>query len=261
MKLCVLPLDIVYASPEDNRVAAAHALSLVDTDTDVAVLPELFTTAFVPDSSQALGLAETDDGPTMTAVRRWAAFFGFAIAGSYLAKIPGGGCCNRAFFVEPGGDTTYYDKGHLFPLSTEDKVYTPGTSLPSRVRFRGWEFALAVCFDLRFPVWCRNDPTHPYDIFLIPSNWPHSRRHQYHTLLAARAIENQCYTVGANRTGTDDYGTYERSDSAIYDYLGEPVHETHRSGYLYVFPDRAKLDKARERFPFLKVADRWQLDR
>ncbi|MCH5326244.1 MAG: nitrilase family protein [Duncaniella sp.] len=261
MKICVLPLDIVYASPEENIVAVAHALSLVEPDTDVAVLPELFTTAFVADRHIASSLAESTDGPTITAVKRWAQFFGFAIAGSYLAKTGEGRCCNRAFFVEPCGDATYYDKRHLFPLSTEDKVYSPGSELPAVVRFRGWDLALTVCFDLRFPVWCRNNPAKPYDVMLVPSNWPHSRRHQYHTLLAARAIENQCYTVGANRIGTDDYGSYERSDSAIYSNLGEPIQETHRTGYLYAYIDRSHLDRSRERFPFLSAADRFKIEK
>lgn len=260
MKLCVIPYDIVFANPGENIVSAAHALNSVERDTDVVVLPELFTTAFVADKATALSIAEPDNGQTVEAVKRWAQFFGFAIAGSFLAKDSEGRLTNRAFFIEPGGDTTFYDKRHLFPLSSENKVYEQGATQSPIVRFRGWNFKLAVCFDLRFPAWCRTNPDNLYDVLLLPSNWPHSRSYQFKTLLAARAIENQAYSVGANRSGTDEFGEYKKTDSAIFDFTGEPIQETRRNGYMYAFLEREALSKARTRFPFYKAADTFSLE-
>lgn len=261
MKVCSIPFDIVHGDVEANLVSAAHALHQVESDTDVVVLPELFTTSFVPDNETVAALAEANDGRTVEALRRWAEFFGFAIAGSFLACDGRGHYFNRGFFVEPSGDMAFYDKRHLFPLSTEDKVYTPGRGLPLRVRFRGWEFMLVLCFDVRFPVWTRNRPDAMYDVLLIPANWPHSRADQFKILLAARAVENQVYVVGANRSGKDDYGEYLPSDSIIFDNLGHPIQETRSgTGFQYALLDRKALMIGRERFPAWRASDHWTIE-
>lgn len=260
MKVCSIPLDIKYASPEDNILSAAKALHEVESDTDVVLLPELFTTAFVPDINTVATLAERNDGRTVETLRRWAEFFGFAIAGSFLATDGGGRYYNRGFFVEPSGDVTFYDKRHLFPLSTEDKTYTPGREHAARVRFRGWEFMLVICFDVRFPVWTRNRPESMYDVLLVPANWPHSRAGQFKILLAARAVENQVYVVASNRIGDDKFGQYNLGDSAIYDNLGTAIQETRRNGYQYALLDRKALDEGRSRFPAYVATDKWSIE-
>lgn len=260
MKVCSLPLDIVYASPEENLVSAAHALSQVETDTDLVVLPELFTTSFVPDEKTVSSLAEDNNGKTISTLKRWAQFFGFAIAGSFLATDGNGHYFNRGFFVEPMGDITLYDKRHLFPLSTEDKVYSPGTAFPPRIRFRGWEFRLAICFDIRFPVWTRNRPENMYDVLLVPANWPHTRAEQFRILLAARAVENQIYVIACNRTGTDKYGEYPQGDSWIFNNLGTPIQETRRNGYQYALLDKDELMTGRKRFPAYVATDKWNIE-
>lgn len=260
MKVCSLPLDIVYASPEDNLAATAHALSEVENDTDIVVLPELFTSAFVPDAGTVAKIAEPNDGKTVEALRRWSQFFGFAIAGSFLATDGGGRYFNRGFFVEPSGDMTFYDKRHLFPLSTEDKVYTAGREFPPRIRYRGWEFRLALCFDIRFPVWTRNRPENMYDVLLVPANWPHSRVSQFKILLAARAIENQIFVVASNRSGSDKFGDYHLTDGGIYDNLGTPIQETRRNGYMYALLEHKTLIEGRQRFPAYVATDKWSIE-
>lgn len=261
MKICALPLDIVYADVEANLIASAHALHAVEPDTDVVLLPELFTTSFVVSEKDVHRIAETDQGHTVDSVKRWAQFFGFAIAGSYLYTDGHGRFTNRGFFIEPGGDASFYDKRHLFPLSAEDQVYSPGREMPMRVRFRGWEFMMAICFDVRFPVWTRNRQDAMYDVLLVPANWPQSRADQLRILLAARAVENQAYVVCANRSGTDDYGTYRQSDTMIFDNLGNPIHETRSStGYRYAILSREEIDKGRHRFPAWKASDTWTID-
>ena len=260
MKVCSLPLDIVYASPADNIVATAHALSQVESDTDIVVLPELFTSAFVPDANTVAAIAESNNGKTVEALRRWAEFFGFAIAGSFLATDGAGHYFNRGFFVEPSGDMTFYDKRHLFPLSTEDKVYTAGHELTPRIRSRGWEFRLALCFDIRFPVWTRNRPGTMFDVLLVPANWPHSRAEQFKILLAARAIENQIYVVASNRSGSDKFGDYHLTDGGIFDNLGTSIQETRRNGYLYALLDHKYLTEGRQRFPAYVATDNWSIE-
>lgn len=259
MKICAIPFDIVYASPEENIIAVECALRLVEPDTDLVVLPELFTTAFVPDIDSVEKLAESNDGTTVESLRRWAKSFGFAVAGSFLATDGAGHYFNRGFFMEPSGTVTFYDKRHLFPLSTEDKVYTPGRDMAPRISYLGWVFRIVICFDIRFPVWTRNRPDDMYDVLIVPSNWPHSRADQFKILLAARAVENQIYVVGADRSGKDAYGEYLDIDSGIYENLGKPVHDT-RKGLIYAVLDKESLHEGRRRFPAYVATDKWSIE-
>lgn len=260
MKVCAIPFDIAYADVENNLISMAHQLNQVEPDTDIVVLPELFTTSFIPDKKTVTSVAEPNDGHTVETVKRWAQYFGFAIAGSFLATDGKGAYYNRAFFIEPMGDVTFCDKRHLFPLSTENTTLSPGTSLPKTIRFRGWNIRLIVCFDLRFPVWTRNRADDLYDLLIVPSNWPVTRLKPYKLLLAARAVENQIYTIGANRTGTDRFGDYATGMSSIYDNFGEDIRETRRNGHIYALLDLANLKEGRERFPAYKASDRFTID-
>ena len=90
----------------------------------------------------------------------------------------------------------------------EHKVFASGDKQPPVVRYRGWNISLIVCYDLRFPVWCRNN-RQSYDLMLVPANWPSSRGYAWKHLLIGRAIENQAVYVGANRGGSDDFGDYD----------------------------------------------------
>ncbi len=260
LKICVIPLGIAYADVENNLISTAHQLNQVEPDTDIVVLPELFTTAFVPDAKAVAATAEPNDGRTVEALKRWAQYFGFAIAGSFLATDGQGNYFNRAFFVEPIGDITFIDKRHLFPLSNEHTVYTAAEGEPQAIRFRSWNIRMIVCFDLRFPVWTRNNPDDLYDLLLVPSNWPVARVKPYKLLLAARAVENQIYTVGANRTGSDKFGDYPAGMTSVFDCLGEEIRETRRNGHIYALLDKDHLKESRERFPFYKAADRFTID-
>ena len=257
LKIAALPLDIATAQKRANLQTLTTLMEKVDADTDVVVMPELFTTAFVPDDLQLHALAETNDGPTMKAVRALAVKHRMALAGSFFAcNAEGTSFSNRAFFVEPSGEATFYDKRHLFSLSPEAEMLTAGSSLPPVVRYRGWNIAMAICYDLRFPVWCRARKSIPYDVMLVPANWPTARAYAWEHLLQSRAIENQAYYVGANRAGTDDYGTYGPELTIITDYYGKPIGQLNADrDIVYAVTNRELLTKARKYMPAANDAD------
>lgn len=259
LKIALIPLSTKWGDKDANLQDAASQLNLVEKDTDLVVLPEVFATGYTEDVSQISDLAEANEGRIMEDVRRWSQYFGFAIAGTFIA-VDDRKYYNRAFLMEPSGDVSFYDKRHLFPLSNEAKVYTPGRKLSEPIRFRGWNIKLMVCYDLRFPVWCRNTQKSNYDLMVVPASWPHSRIYQFKQLLSARAIENQAYLAGANRTGQDLYGTYPPGDSAIYDNFGSAIGETRRNGHIYSILDLDDLRKSRERFPAWKSSDTFTID-
>lgn len=256
LRVAALPLDSVIADVEANIAAVEKAMEQLPRDTDILVLPELFSTGFTDEADVLLPLAEDKNGRTMTAVRALAARHNCAIAGSYLA-LDGEQVFNRAFFVEPSGEESFYDKRHLFSLSSEASMMQRGQRHCPAIRFRRWNIGMVVCYDVRFPAWCRNTDCR-YDILLVPANWPQSRAYAWEHLLIARAIENQTVVVGANRSGSDKFGTYDGL-SFIFDCLGKSV-GVQDGPFVVADLSRARQDSFRQAFPVWKDADSFTID-
>jgi predicted amidohydrolase len=216
---------------------------------DLYVLPETFTTGFLGDAPDG---GEDMDGPTLAWMRQLAHDTNAAITGSAAIDSPQGRR-NRLLFVTPAGEVHIYDKRHLFSFAGEDQRYVAGSE---RVlfEFRGWRICPQICYDIRFPVWCRNRGD--YDLLLVVANWPAARVSAWDTLLRARAIENQAFVVAVNRVGEDGKGVAYPGHSALYDPLGEAVlapwkEEGCRSGQISL----QRLREVREQFPFSRDAD------
>ena len=259
LKLALLSLDIDARDKEKNISRLEQIMATLDTDTDVVVLPELFSTGFTSNGERLQDMAETNGGDTMARLHHLAAEHNVAIAGSFLAKTASR-IYNRGFFIEPSGDASYYDKRHLFSMSSESSLLSQGDKLLPAVRFRGWNIALAVCYDLRFPVWCRNREL-GYDVLLVVANWPSSREYAWRHLLIARAIENQAYVIGVDRSGEDKFGNYDDMTLAA-DYCGKELSLKSDGAspiISYVTLDRNALDRWREDFTAWKDADSFSL--
>ena len=253
LTIAVFPLNIAWADKDENLEQVEKIVDSLHPSTDILVLPELFSTGFIQDKMILEQLAEPISGPTISKIKELSQSRNIAIAGSFLSTS-GGKISNRGFIVEPSGDETFYDKRHLFSLSSESKTFNAGEKMPPVVRFRGWNISMIVCYDLRFPVWCRNFG-HRYDVMLVPANWPVSRGYAWKQLLYARAIENQAVYVGANRSGTDDFGHYDGL-SVIVDSLGKPFGGVDsETGIVYGQYNRNLLDEQRRKLPFGKDAD------
>ncbi len=223
LSIAIIPLDIAWADVSENLDRVKRYMSAMHDQgikPDIAVLPELFSTGFITDAALLKECCEPIDGPTLDCIRNLSAEYGWAIAGGYAASDCGK-FYNRAFFIKPDGSQVFYDKRHLFSLSAEATVFSPGEGLPPVVDFKGWNISMIVCYDMRFPVWCRS-VRYTYDVMLVPANWPEARAYAWNTLLSARAIENQSVYVGCDRSGCDDYGRYDGL-SKIVDAYGVPV--------------------------------------
>lgn len=256
MKTAIISLNISAGDKESNINSLKESISTLPSDVDLIVLPELFSTGFTSNRDKLLDLSEENDDNTMVALKSLSKRHGFAVAGSFLAKT-GDNIYNRAFFIEPSGDTVFYDKRHLFSISSESKTLSAGESKFPIVRFRGWNIAMSVCYDLRFPAWCRNTGN-KYDLLLIPANWPDSRKYAWNHLLIARAIENQAYVLGANRSGEDKFGRYDNM-SAAYDYYGQAINAVKTGSDINIYElNLPNLIKYREEFPVWKDADSYE---
>lgn len=263
LTIAVFPLNIRQASPSDNLEAVRLALESLRPGTDILALPELFSTGFIADPERIAQLAEPDNGFTLNLLRRFAGHYRVALCGSFLARNESGSeFYNRAFFIEPDGSTTYCNKRHLFGLSPESKLMKAGQTDYRTVRFRGWSIGFGVCYDLRFPVWCRNRMVHgspAYDLFIFAANWPDVRGYALDSLLRARAIENQAYIACANRSGSDDYGTYD-GQSYLDDFRGKVIAKSEGEEIIYMTTDRTALEISRRKLTALLDADAFKID-
>ena len=238
-----------------NRTTLDRCLSQISIPTDLIVLPEMFTTGF---SMDAAALAEPMDGPTVAWLRQHATAHQAVITGSLIIE-ENGRYFNRLLWVRPDGSLSYYDKHHLFTMAREQDTYTAGTTRLVE-DWRGWRICPLVCYDLRFPVWSRNEAAQPYDLLLYVANWPAARRNAWITLLRARAIENLSYVLGVNRTGQDGLGQDYAGDSALLDMRGDYLLQ---AGNLHSCITRtirrADLEEFRTKFPALNDADPFTL--
>ena len=257
MRVSLLQSDLVWQSPEENRQQFEAQFAALEGTTDLAVLPEMFTTGF---SMQPEVSAETFPGPTLTWMQQCAARYQFALCGSVACKLDAGetGYVNRFLFVRPDGSYDVYDKRHLFRMGGEHQHYDAGQTRVV-IDYMGWRILPIVCYDLRFPVWSRNQ--NDYDLMICVANWPEPRRLAWRALLTARAIENQCYVAGVNRIGTDGMNLNYSGDSMLINYKGETEldYAPHSAGQTTVALDQSALAQFRDKFPAWMDADPFQL--
>jgi len=245
---------IVWEDPQANRSAFTHRIeSLMEANEhiDLIVLPEVFTTGFSMDLDS---IDSWGSGETLDWMRDVAKKYNVAITGSVAFRFEDGIARNRILFVKPDGSFEFYDKRHLFTFGSEDEYYEGGKARKV-VEFRGWRILLQICYDLRFPCFARNSSSNKYDIALYVANWPEVRRHPWRTLLQARAIENQCYVVGVNRTGSDPNKITYSGDSLGVDPYGEIVSDADNGESINLVCNRSTLDGFRSKFPVLDDAD------
>lgn len=259
LKVCLFPMEIFWGDKQKNLESVERLFTHVHPETDLVVLPETFSTGFPSTEMQKdiAAIAEDNNGPTLTLIRKLSKQHNLAIAGSYIANVKGD-LYNRSFFIEPSGDEYFSAKKHLFSPGGEDKIFKAGSRRLS-VRYRGWNIAMIVCYDLRFPVWCRNR-NKEYDLLIAIANWPVSRIDTWDTLLKARALENSSYVCGVNCRGIDNLGGDYNGSSHVFNYKGKDIAvEVSDDGLLYAGLSLQKLENYRDKFPSWKDADGFQL--
>ena len=257
---CVLvQADTRWADPRANRENLANLMDSAP-GADLYVLPETCNTGFLGDADldEAGRGGEIADGSEVAWLESQARERDAEIACSIVVE-ENGSLYNRFVLARPEGESALYDKRHLFGFGGEGRRYTAGER---RVRadLAGRRVDLQICYDLRFPVWCRNDDG--FDLQIFVANWPKPRAEAWRTLLQARAIENQAFVIGLNRVGTDGKQVEYPGSSGVWGALGEalvgPLDD--REQVVTCELDFAALDEIREKFPFLVDRDRYSIE-
>ncbi len=256
LKITTFQAYIFWENCEKNLQNLALRLSAIREKTDLIVLPEMFNTGFSMNTTE---LAEEMGGTTMQWMQYQAKKFDCVVTGSLIIREDDN-CYNRLIWMRPDGSYEHYDKRHLFSLGDEDKHFSPGEK-KLLVDLHGWKINLNICYDLRFPVWLRNDPSDPYDILLVVASWPDKRALHWRTLVPARAIENQSYVIAVNRVGHDGNEVFHSGGSMCIGPNGNVVYYKPNDEDLYTFTiSKEEIAKSRRIFPFLKDSDSFKLD-
>ncbi len=214
MKICLIQFDIVWKSPKANLESISKRIAdPKNGDVDLFILPELFTTGFVMDPETV----ENHQDETVGQLQHLAKAKNAAITGSIVWN-ENGKFHNRLLFIFPSGELQFYDKRHLFSLAGEQNSFEKGGE-SILIEYKGFRIRPIICYDLRFPVFCRND--NDYDLLIVVANWPEARIDAWNALLKARAIENICYVVAVNRIGIDGNDAKYSGDSQVIDPLGK----------------------------------------
>lgn len=258
LTVTLIQTQLHWENKAANLAMLDAKIDAIPVRTEVIILPEMFSTGF---SMEPEKLAETMEGETLQWMKRKSREKHVIIAGSVIIE-EGGQYYNRLIWMQPNGVFGKYDKRHLFAYAGEHQHYTAGDQrLIAQVK--GWKVCLAVCYDLRFPVWARNQVINDqaaYDLYINVANWPERRNTAWRTLLQARAIENQSYVIGVNRVGEDGNKIYYSGDSSIIDALGEIIyHKAHDEDIFTYTLKKEPLEQIRSKIPFLKDADRFMI--
>ncbi|WP_370896615.1 nitrilase-related carbon-nitrogen hydrolase [Chryseobacterium gossypii] len=248
MKITGLNLDIVWKNKKDNFQLIKDQLQ--DQEADIFLLPEMFSTGFCMDAAEVSDKNEESLG----FLKKMAGEKNAAFCGSAPVE-QGGKFYNRMYFVRPDGDISFYDKRHLFSFSGEDKIYTPGRKRVI-VEYKGFRFLLQVCYDLRFPVFARNN--NDYDAILYVANWPEKRVAAWEHLLKARAIENLSFVFGLNRIGTDGNQLFYKESSHCFFADGTEI--SNKNGNIISAElSMPELTDFRNHFQFLNDRDQFSI--
>lgn len=256
LKVALFPMNIVWGDKAANIDTLIDAMPLLFLQTDLLILPETFSTGFPSgcDKETVREMSEWNSGDTINTIKAIAREYGVAICGSFIADT-GGLLFNRAFFIESDGEEHFADKRHLFSMAGENKIFRAGDRRMN-IRFRGWNISMVVCYDIRFPAWCRSHGDERYDLLVAVANWPQQRVDAWNQLLKARAIENEAYVCGVDCMGTDPQGNIYDGSSPIFDFKGKEIGiKTPDSPFIYANLDAEKLNRFHEKFPAWRDAD------
>ena len=255
LTISLIQTDNVWEDIAANLKNLSSKIEQINKETDMIILPELFTTGF---TMEAEGVAESMDGAGVKWMLDMATKRECALIGSLLI-MESGNYYNRLIVALPDGNLKYYDKRHLFSFAGEDKVFKAGQERMT-FEYKGFKICPLICYDLRFPVWARN--TEEIDLIVFVANWPNARMLAWDTLLRARAIENLCYVVGLNRVGVDDNKLVYTGHSAVYDAMGNTLlsFEKGKEAIGTVSIDLDHIKQTRGQFRFLEDRDNFIID-
>lgn len=250
MKIALIQMDTAWESRKANYAGAEKFFKKAAGEAcDLIVFSEMFDTGF---SMNLSTLSEDEEGGTAEVLSCLAKKYGLNVIAGFAAKTPGSKKAKNlaVVFDRSGSHIASYTKQRPFAFAEEDKYFSPGAS---SVVFtvEGVKASVFICYDLRFPELFR-DVAKEVRLILVLANWPTTRKDHWETLLKARAIENQCFVIGVNRTGKDGNGISYPGASHVYGPMGNDICTGGpKEQFVSCEIDPEEVSEVRSRFPFL----------
>jgi predicted amidohydrolase len=260
LKVTFIQIDNHWHDVAANLALFGEKISQIEPETDIILLPEMFSTGFTMEVQK---MAEKMDGKTVRWMTEQASKNRVLILGSIIIE-ENGKYFNRLVWMQPNGELDFYDKRHLFRMADEEKYFSMGSKRMIK-EWKGWKILPLVCYDLRFPVWCRNTfdkktGTGDYDALIFVANWPQPRINAWDALLRARAIENLSYCIGLNRIGEDGAHNLYNGHSAAYSPKGDQLFFAEAEERIETISlNYQELAEFRQKFPAYRDADNFGL--
>jgi omega-amidase len=254
LRILIIQSEISWKNTTDNLQKYSSLIQKSEKEVDLILLPEMFTTGFI---STPADVPEDTQENVLAWLRQTAKNKNCCIAGSIIV-LDNNTYYNQLICAHPSSETDTYNKRHLFRMGGEEEKYSQGLHRTVS-RIKGWRICWQICYDLRFPVWCRNQGD--YDILAFVANWPANRGAVWNTLLHARAIENQCYVLGVNRIGLDGNNIFYQGDSLVIDPKGNRINEPNEGKEKLIYAELyyPSLADFRNKFPVMRDADKFMI--
>ena len=248
LKAGIVQFDVSLGDVGRNlSLVRRRVRSLAAQGVRLIVLPEMWSCGFANDRLKDFAQATPDILRDLSALSKE---LGVIIVGSLPEQV-GEGIYNTAHIVDCGEMGAPYRKVHLFTPTEEDRYFLPGRQAMVVPTSLG-RIGLMICYDLRFPEMCRALTLKGAWMIAVMAQWPAVRISHWDILLRARAVENQSFILGANRSGRDDgliYGGHSRIVSPYGEVLARA---NKRSGTISAMIDPHMLARAREQIPCLE---------
>ncbi len=246
MKIAVVQMDCIPGDVSGNTEKICRLIDSVKP-VDLIVFPELVDTGYLMSEVRQLRksapMRETLEKLSQAVRKR---NFHLVIG---IAEIVDQNLYNIALLMDNRGEViARYQKIHLYTPSGEDVFSSGNKIIISTVH--GYKVGLMICYDTRFPEMARSLALAGADVLITPTAWPFPRVEHWQLLTRVRAMENQCYFVGANRVGVDGKAIF-CGNSRIIDPHGVVIAAASedQEEVLYAEINRTKLDFVRSRMP------------
>jgi predicted amidohydrolase len=247
-----IQLDIAWEDKTENFSRVRSLLEFYRPyPGSLVVLPEMFATGF------SMNLNVTRQGPERadeSFLAEMARKYAVTMVGGVVSEGPAGKGSNESVVISPTGQLlARYAKIHPLSLAGEAECHEPGAEIVT-FEWGGFVVAPFICYDLRFPEIFRAAARRGATLFVVIACWPTKRRQHWITLLQARAIENQAYVVGVNRTGDEPKHSYS-GWSVVIDPQGVIIADAgERQQILNAVLDPEVVASWRKEFPALRDA-------
>ncbi len=258
LKLSALQLNSITGNKQANIEKVNNLVTQnLESDTDVLILPEVWTVGWACDEFPKSAEIANDQSPVLRFLSAIAKKYNtYILGGSFIRKEADGRCFNSSPVIDRSGNLiAIYDKNHLYSYCgcREGSYITTGDK-GLIVDIDGIKTGITICYDIRFPEIFRSYRKLGAQLLVNMAAWGLEKPIPWEVLAKARAIENQAFMVALTQCGPIDVKNYNIGHSRIIDYLGNTISEIkgQKEGFMTAVISFEELEKYRNECTILE---------